>query len=86
MVEFIDKTSEKSGTPLSRATMMAVQGFIGSTIVFNDDAIIETNSRGETRTTTFGEDGSIIDVFEGEKILTKTTTFNADGSIMEVIS
>ena len=86
MVEFIDKTSERSGTPLSRSTMMAVQGFIGSTIVFEDDEIIETNSRGETRTTKFSEDGSVVDIFAGEKILTKTTTFNADGSITEVIS
>ena len=87
MVEFIDETDEKDGTPLNRKNMLAIQGFQAATIVFNEDgSITETNSEGHTKTTTFGEDGSIVDVFVGEKTITKTTKFNEDGSIQEVIS
>lgn len=87
MIEFIDETSEKLGTEFSRENMMALQGFIANNIVFNDDgSITETNSKDEILTTTFNEDGTIIEIFEGEKTITKTTTFNADGSISEVIS
>lgn len=86
MIEFIDKTSEKSGTPLNRANMMAVQGFIGSTITFGDYEILEKNSKGEEKVTKFNEDGSITETFSGEKTIRKTITFNKDGSITEVIS
>ena len=87
MIDFIDKTSEKNGTPLNRENMMALQGFQAKTTVFNDDgSIIETNSKNETLTTTVNADGSITETFVGEKTITKTTTFNADGSISEVIS
>lgn len=87
MVEFIDKTSEQDGTEINRLNMMAIQGFISKTIVINvDGSIIETNSKGETLTTTFNDDGSIVEVFKGEKTITKTTTTNEDGSIVEVIS
>lgn len=87
MKEFIDKTTEQSGTPINRETLMAMQGFIGTTTIFNEDgSITETNSDGETVTTNFNEDGSITEVFTGEKTITKTITFNADGSITEVIS
>ena len=82
MKEFIDKTSEQSGTPLNRATMMAIQGFYRSRIEFNDDgSVVETNENGETLTTTFGEDGSITETLVGEKTIIKTTSFNDDGSI-----
>lgn len=87
MKEFIDKTSEQSGTPINRETLMAMQDFIGSNTVFNSDgSITETNDKGETLTTTFNEDGTITETFVGEKTITKTTTFNADESITEVIS
>lgn len=85
--DFIDKTTEQIGTPINRENMMAVQGFIGLTTVFNEDGyIVETNSNGETLTTVFNADGSITETFVGEKTITKTTTFNEDGSITEVIS
>lgn len=86
MIDFIDKTSEQSGTPINRKHLMAVQGFIGNSVVFNDDgSITETNSDGQTKTTVFNADGSITETFTGEKTITKTITFNEDGSITEVI-
>lgn len=87
MIEFIDKTSTQSGTPINRANLMAVQGFVARTTVFNDDgSITETNSKGETLTTDFDVDGSITETFVGEKTIVKTTTFNSDGSISEEVS
>ena len=87
MIEFIDKTTEQSGTPINRENLMALQGFIGvKTQILDDGTIIETNSKGQTKTTTFEENGNIKEVFIGEKTITKTTIFNADGSIDEVIS
>ena len=86
MIDFIDKTSEQSGTPIIRENLMAIQGFIASNTVFNaDGSITETNSKGEVLTTVFNDYGSITETFVGEKTITKTTTFNADGSISEVL-
>lgn len=86
MKEFIDETSTIDGTPINRANMMAIQGFIGNDISFDDGNIIETNVNGETMTTTFNDDGSITEKFVGNKTIIKTTIFNEDGSISEVIS
>lgn len=87
MKEFIDKTSEQSGTFINREAMMAIQGFESIKTVFNlDGSVTETNSDGHTLTITFNEDGSITETFVGEKTITKTTIFNEDGSISEVIS
>lgn len=87
MIEFIDKTSEKNGTPLNRANMMAIQGFYANTLTFNaDGTITETNADGAKLTTIFNPDGSITERFVGEKTITKTTIFNSDGSITEVVS
>lgn len=87
MIEFIDKTSTVSGTPINRANLMAIQGFVAKTTTFNSDgSITETNSDGHTLTTTFNSDGSITERFVGDKTIVKTTTFNSDGSISEVLS
>lgn len=87
MIEFIDKTSTVSGTPINRANLMAIQGFIAKTTVFNaNGSITETNGNGETLTTTFNADGSITETFVGSKTITTTTTFNDDGSIINTIS
>lgn len=87
MIDFIDKTSEQSGTPINRENMMALQGFVANTTVFNvDGSITETNGKGEVLTTVFNDDGSITERFVGEKTITKTTIFNEDGTISEVIS
>lgn len=87
MIDFIDKTTEQSGTPINRSNLMAIQGFEAKNTVFNSDgSITETNANGETKTTTFNADGSITETFVGEKTITKTTTFNSDGSITEVLS
>lgn len=87
MIEFVDKTTEKSGTPINRANLMAIQGFVAKTTVFNTDgSIVETNGKGETLTTKFNTDGSIVETFVGEYTIVKTTTINNDGSITEVLS
>lgn len=88
MFEFIDKTSNKNGTSINREAMMAIQGFISMNTVFKDDgSIVETNSKGQKKTTTFNADGSITEVFVGEKTITKTTTFDeVSGTITEVLS
>ena len=86
MIEFIDKTTSKAGTKINRAHLMAMQGFMAKTTVFNaDGSITETNSKGEILTTRFNGN-TITETFVGEKTIVKTTTFNADGSITEVLS
>ena len=87
MIEFIDRTSTKTGTPINRANLMAIQGFVAKTTVFNDDgSITETNGKGEALRIVFNADGSITETFVGEKTLVKTTRFNSDGTISEVVS
>lgn len=87
MIDFIDRTSTKAGTPINRANLMAIQGFVAKTTVFNDDgSITETNGKGETLRIVFNADGSITETFVGEKTLVKTTRFNSDGTISEVVS
>ena len=41
MIEFIDKTTARNGTRINRATLMAMQGFMAETTVFNADGSIE---------------------------------------------
>lgn len=88
MYEFIDKTSSKNGTPINREALMAIQGFISTNTVFKEDGSIEeTNSKGQKKTTTFKNDGSVVEVFVGEKTITKTITFDeVNGTITEVLS
>ena len=86
MLEFIDKTTTQSGTPINRANLMAIQGFMAKSTVFNaDGSITETNGKNETLTTVFGAN-TITETFKGKFTITKTTTFNDDGSITEVLS
>lgn len=80
MIDFIDKTTEHNGTPINRTNMMAVQGFVGSTIKYNDDgSFTETNSNGEKLTTKFDNFANITQVFVGEKTITRTITFSQNG-------
>lgn len=75
------------GTPINRANLMALQGFIASTVTFNaDGSITEKNSKNETLTTTFNSNGTITERFVGSKTITKTTTFNSNGTISVTIS
>lgn len=85
MKDFIDKTNNVAGTPINRESMMAVQGFIGNTVSFSGGNIVETNADGHTKTVVFNDDGSITEIFTGEKTITKTTIFEGD-TIREVIS
>lgn len=87
MIDFIDKTSERKGTPINRSNMMALQGFVKTSISFNNDgSILETNENGETLKTEFNADGSIKETFIGEKTITKTTRFEGKTVLSEVIS
>ena len=82
LIEFIDKTSEQSGTPINRKNLMAVQGFDNATIVQNvDGGYTIANSNGEVLTITF--DNGILQSFSGQKTINKKITFNEDGSIEE---
>ena len=87
MVEFIDKTTEQAGTPINRKNLMAIQGFVAETTVFNEaGTITKTNGNGETLTITFNIDGTITKVFMGSKTITMTIAFNDDGSITKTIN
>lgn len=86
MYEFIDRTAEKSGTPINRKSMMAMQGFSASTTTFNaDGSITQVSPDGYTLTTVFDDDGSVTETFSGEKTIIKKTTFTSNG-VSEVIS
>lgn len=87
MIEFIDKTSEQNGTPINRENMMALQGFVGNSIVFNSDgSITETNSKAETLTTVpINIDGMSTQIFVGKKTITKNCYFKPN-AISEVLS
>jgi hypothetical protein len=75
------------GTPINRANLMALQGFVGETTVFNTDgSITKRNSSGETLTIRFNTDGSITKTFVGEKTITMRVTFGSDGKITKSIS
>lgn len=90
MIEFIDETSESLGTDMNRANLMAMQGFIGTETIFNDDGTIEEkNSKNERLITEFLDDGTIRETFSGEKVIIKTTIFTSNGisqTITEVLS
>lgn len=86
MIEFIDKTSTVSGTPINRANLMAIQGFIAQDIVFNSDgSIVKTNELGQTLTIKRNEDNTITETFVGDKTIVKTISFD-NGQIKVVIS
>lgn len=89
MIDFIDKTTEQSGTPINRENLMALQGMENNNvdIVENEDGsitITETNNDNHTLTINIAEneDGSttIVETFVGEKIITKTTIIDAEGT------
>lgn len=73
MKEFIDKTSEQSGTPINRANLMAMQGFIANNIVIENGNLIQTNKDGESLIVQMADDGSIIEIFNGTKTIKRKT-------------
>jgi hypothetical protein len=84
MKEFIDETSVENGTPINRANMMAVQGFVGGTITVNaDGSIVEKMDNGETLTTRISGN-TIEEIFVGQKTIKKTTQFNGNVIIVGV--
>lgn len=88
MRNFIDKTSEQSGTPLNRDYLMAIQGFDAITITFNTDgSITEVNALGEIKTTIFNADGSITETFVSDNYrIIKKISFTETGIVTEVVS
>ena len=93
MIEFIDKTSERNGTPINRENLMAIQGFSNCNTYedvneLGEKQIIEDYiDRNEKLITTFKLDGQIEEKFVGEKTITKTYSFGIGDNISsEVIS
>ena len=88
MKEFVDKTLTQSGTPINRANLMAIQGFVDRETVFEENAITEIytlpDGKTETLRTVF-EGNTITETFTGEKTIVKTTIFNDDGNITEEV-
>lgn len=77
MREFIDETTEKEGTNINRANMMAMQGYQGENVTFGD-TITKTNDKGETETITFSGN-KIFKKFVGGKTINQTITFTENG-------
>lgn len=79
MIEFIDKTSEQSGTPINRENMMGIQGFINENINVSEKTIIKTQN-GQKTTTTFNAGvTNVTEVLEGTKRITKTIKLTNNG-------
>lgn len=87
MIDFLDKTSEKNGTPINRDNMMAIQGFsncntyedvneLGEKQIITD--YIDRNAR---LIVTFKFDNKIEETFIGDKIITKIYSFGVGGNI-----
>lgn len=88
MIDFIDKSSEQDGTPINRAKLMGVQGFVNSMQTWHFNTVEEVTRDSGTMITTF-EGDKITRVFtseDGSKTITKTTNILSDGSVHEVIS
>lgn len=89
MIDFIDKTSENSGTPINRSNLMAIQGFQAKTteVTFSGELISivkEIDANGNSLETEFKVDGSIIETYRGDKTITKKITFK-DNQVKEVL-
>lgn len=87
MVDFIDKTSEKDGTPINRDNLMAIQGFSNCNIYEDVNELGEKQmieyypDRNEKLITTFKLNGEIEEKFVGVKEITKTTSFGVGDNI-----
>lgn len=81
MIDFIDKTAEKAGTPINRANLMAIQGFVASTVSVRENGIItQENSKGEILTIApWTIDGTRQIMFKGEKTITMIIQLTPDG-------
>lgn len=91
MRDFIDKTSEQSGTPLNRSNMMAIQGFDAEEKIRDGNATRCLNSNNEILTINdMNNDGVIQIIFtgsteNGSKQLYMDIAFTPEG-IKKVIS
>ena len=84
MKDFIDKTIGTPGTPINRANLMSIQGFVSSSVTYENGVRTITFSNGETLKTRL-DGNSVVETFTGEKTITKTTTFE-NGYVTEVVS
>lgn len=86
-VEMADDPTE-SGTPLNREAFMALQGFQSTSTEFlPDGSIVETNSVGDTLTTTFPEDSISLETFSSATtgISISKRTYEENGLIKEEV-
>ena len=93
MIDFIDKTTEQTGTPINRENLMAMQGFSNCNTYedvneLGEKQIIEDYiDRNEKLITTFKTTGEIEEKLVGEKTIAKTYSFGVGDNIStEVIS
>ena len=84
MKDFIDKTTEQSGTPINRANLMSIQGFVSSNVTYENGVRTIMFANGENLKTRL-DGNSVIETFAGEKTITKTTSFE-NGYVTEVVS
>lgn len=85
MKDFIDKTTEQSGTPINRANLMSIQGFVSSSVTYENGVRTIMFANGENLKTRL-DGNSVIETFTGEKTITKTTSLLENGYVTEVIS
>lgn len=85
MVNFVDKTSGRPGTPINRSNMMAVQGFENGVATYSKGKRIVQFASGDTLTT-YLQGESVVNTLVGEKTITKTTIITDAGNVEEVLS
>lgn len=85
MKDFIDKTAEKTGTPINRANLMSIQGFVSSNVTYENGVRTIMFANGENLKTRL-DGNSVVETFTGEKTITKTTSLLENGYITEVVS
>lgn len=87
-IEYADEPTE-AGTPINRYSLMASQGFIGSTIQFDPNGdIIQTFTDGSRLLTKFLTSGDIQEILTDSlgRSTTRTTKFQSSGDIVTEVS
>ncbi len=72
MIDFIDETSERQGTPINRKNLMAVQGFEENTITYGNGRITINHATGGSTTYSNMSANGYTVTFDDEKEITKT--------------
>lgn len=75
MIDFIDETEEREGTPLNRSNLMAIQGMENVSFSFADGVIvIENKDTGTIFSMSMTDDNTFVEHLAGEKEITKTVS------------